>query len=249
MTEIQKGEISIYILAINGSPHTESGNTALILNPFLEGMKEAGAEVELVYTRRLKIEPCSGDMGCWMEHPGKCGVKDDMEALLPKIARADVLVWATPVYYSGITGPLKNVMDRQLPIFASGGGAVGQGKKAVLVSTCGDWKLEMFDPLLAQMRALYGMPETNSEFAGALLRPHAEVMKEMIKAGETRMVDAVFRAAREAGRQLIRDGRMADDTLRAVSAALMPQDAYNKAAMESLQQIQEAARKREDECK
>ncbi len=212
-------------------------------------MKEAGAEVELVYTRRLKIEPCNGDMSCWMEHPGKCGVKDDMEALLPKIARADVLIWATPVHYSGVTGPLKNVMDRQLPLFASGGSAVGQGKKAVLVSTCGDWKLKMFNPILAQMKALYSTPEANSAFVGALLRPHAEVMKEMIKARETKMVDAVFQAAREAGRQLVMEGRMAEDTLRAVSAALMPQDAYNKAAMESLQQMQEAARKREAECK
>ena len=51
-------------LAINGGPHMDDGNTALILNPFLEGMKEAGANVEPFYTMKLKIGPCNGDMSC-----------------------------------------------------------------------------------------------------------------------------------------------------------------------------------------
>ncbi|WP_332882068.1 flavodoxin family protein [Methanosarcina horonobensis] len=45
------------VLAINSSPRMDKGNTALILNPFLEGMKEAGAEVELFYTKKLNINP------------------------------------------------------------------------------------------------------------------------------------------------------------------------------------------------
>ena len=40
-------------IAINGSPKMDGGNTALVLNPFLEGMKEAGAEVEVLYTSAL----------------------------------------------------------------------------------------------------------------------------------------------------------------------------------------------------
>ena len=47
--------ISMKVLAINGSPHMDEGNTAMILNPFLEGMKEAGSDVEVFYTRKLKI--------------------------------------------------------------------------------------------------------------------------------------------------------------------------------------------------
>ncbi len=46
------------VIAINGSPKVDDGNTARILNPFLEGMEEAGAEVELFHTRKLKIKPC-----------------------------------------------------------------------------------------------------------------------------------------------------------------------------------------------
>jgi multimeric flavodoxin WrbA len=46
------------VIAINGSPKMDEGNTARILNPFLDGMKEAGAEIELFYTSKLKIKPC-----------------------------------------------------------------------------------------------------------------------------------------------------------------------------------------------
>ena len=67
------------VLAINGSPHMGEGNTAMILNPFLEGMKEAGADVDLFYTRKVKIGPCNGDMSCWFVNPGTCGQKDDMQ--------------------------------------------------------------------------------------------------------------------------------------------------------------------------
>ena len=184
------------VLALNGSPHMDEGNTFLILNPFLEGMKEAGADVEVFYTRKMTIGPCNGDMSCWYKNPGTCGQKDDMQMLLPKFKEADVIVWASPVYYAGVTGPLKNLMDRQLPLHMQG--ELGSKKrKIVLVSTCGAWELSMFDPLLIQMKTLYNRPDGSSDFAGALLRPMAEAVKEMVKAGETALVEGVFRAARE----------------------------------------------------
>ncbi len=231
------------VLAINGSPHMDEGNTAKILNPFLEGMKEAGAKVETFYTRKLNIGPCNGDMSCWFVNPGKCGQMDDMQMLFPKFREADVIVYATPVYYSGMTGPLKNLMDRQMPLHVMG--EMGpKRQKIVLVSTCGAWELSMFDPLLVQMKALCGQSEGGSEFAGALLRPMADGMKEMIKAGETGLVDGVFQAAREAGRQIVKEGRISEETLRAVSKELMPRDAYYKAAEAMMEQVKRAAKEK-----
>jgi multimeric flavodoxin WrbA len=230
------------VLAINGSPHMDEGNTAMILNPFLEGLKEAGADVEVFYTRKMKIGPCNGDMSCWFVNPGTCGQKDDMQMLLPKFKEADVIVWASPVYYSGVTGPLKNLMDRQLPIHMQG--ELGSRRqKIVLVSTCGAWELSMFDPLLVQMKALYTRPDGSSDFAGALLRPMAEGVKEMVKAGETSLVEGVFRAAKEAGRQLAKEGEISEETQKQVSRDLMPRDAYYKAAQMMREQAQNAAKK------
>jgi multimeric flavodoxin WrbA len=230
------------VLAINGSPHMDEGNTAMILDPFLEGLKEAGADVDLFYTRKLKIGPCNGDMSCWFVNPGTCGQKDDMQMLLPKFKEADVIVWASPVYYSGVTGPLKNLMDRQLPLHMQG--ELGSKRqKIVLVSTCGAWEVSMFDPILQQMKALYGRPEGSSDFAGALLRPMAEGVKEMLKAGETGLVESVFRAAKEAGRQLAKEGKISEESQKAVSRELMPRDAYYKAAQMMMEQAQKATKK------
>jgi hypothetical protein len=87
------------------------------------------------------------------------------------------------------------------------------------------------------MKAIYDNPEGGFEFAGALLRPMAEGMKEMIKAGETGLLEGVFKAARDAGHQLIKDGQISEDTQKAVSKPLMPRDAYYKAAQAMLEQM------------
>ena len=64
------------VLAINSSPKMDKGNTAMILNPILKGMREAGAEVELFYTRKLNIKPCTGEIDCWIKTPGEYYLKD-----------------------------------------------------------------------------------------------------------------------------------------------------------------------------
>ena len=101
----------------------------------------------------------------------------------------------------------------------------------------------MFDPLLAQMKAIYDRHEGSSEFAGALLRSMAEGVKEMLKAGETGLVEGVFLAAKEAGRQLVKKGRISEETQKAVSKELMPRDAYYKAAQDMMEQIKKEIRK------
>jgi len=232
------------VLALNGSPHMDEGNTAMILNPFLEGMKDEGCEVEVFFTKKLSINPCNADMSCWFVNPGVCAIKDDMQMLLPKIKDADIIVWASPVYYSGITGPLKNLMDRQLPLF--GASAQVKPQKGVLVSTCGDWNLSMFEPLLMQMKVLYDRPQEGYVFAGSLLRPMADGMREMMKAGETKLIDEVLKAAREAGRRLARDGVIPEELQKQVSRELMPKAAYYRAAEQMMEQIKAAAKNKKN---
>ncbi|MDD1758939.1 MAG: flavodoxin family protein [Methanotrichaceae archaeon] len=230
------------VLALNGSPHMDDGNTAMILRPFLEGMKEAGANVDLFYTKKLTIGPCNGDMSCWFKNPGKCGQDDDMQMLLPKFKEADVIVWASPVYYAGITGPLKNLMDRQLPLHMSGELA-NKRQKIVLVSSCGFWDMSMFDPLLAQMKAISTRPDGSSDFAGALLRPGAEPMREMMKGEGRAILESIFKAAKEAGRQLVIEGKISKRLLDDVSKRLMSEEEYKKGANEMMEQIKKSMAK------
>jgi hypothetical protein len=68
----------------------------------------------------------------------------------------------------------------------------------------------------------------------------ADGLKEMIKAGETRLAEGVFKAAREAGHQLIKDEQISEDTQKAISKPLMPKDAYYKAAQAMMDQMKKA---------
>ena len=151
-----------------------------------------------------------------------------MEMLLPKLAEADIWVFASPVYVDGMSGPLKNLLDRIIPLIQPfielrdghcrhprRGGTISG--KIVLVSNCGFWEMDNFDPLLAHMKAI--CKNGNMEFAGALLRPHGGGMRYMVEQGIP--VDDIFEAAKEAGRQLVVEGRMSPETLKTVSRELM----------------------------
>lgn len=220
-------------IAINSSPKMDKGNTAVILNPFLDGMREAGAEVEILYTKKLKIKPCQGEFNCWLKTPGECFQKDDMEIVRPKMFDADIWVLATPLYVDGMSGPMKNLLDRIIPgaqpFFELRDGHIrhpGRGetrhRKMMLVSNCGFWELDNFDALVVHAKAI--CKNANMEFAGALLRPHGPALKGMLQSGAS--VQDVLTAAREAGRQLIQDGKISPDTLSTVSRELLPRDTY-----------------------
>ena len=224
------------VVAINGSPKMDKGATAMILAPFLEGLRESGAEVELFYTKKLKINPCLGDFRCSTHTPGKCIQKDDMQMLHPKLCEADIWVMATPVYVSGMTGPLKNLIDRILIPMGEPHLELREGHchhplrkevrsgKVVLVSSCGYWEMDNFDLLLALMKAFCEHAER--EFAGALLRPHGPALRPMME--QEAPESDILEAANEAGQQLIEKQEMAVQTLDRVSRALLPLEAYTR---------------------
>jgi multimeric flavodoxin WrbA len=221
------------VLVFNGSPNMDKGNTALILSPFVEGMMEEGAEVDLQYVKRLKINPCQGEMNCWLKTPGECLQKDDMNAIYPKLRQADVIVFAVPVYMDGMPGPMKTLIDRLIPLIEPYV-ELREGhcrhtvperhkhSKVALVSTCGFWEMDNFNPLVMHIQAI--CKNACWEYTGALLRPHSSALWYMLKKGMP--VQDVIEAAKKAGRDLARDGRMKEETLKIVSRGLVPQGAF-----------------------
>ena len=236
--------LKLKVLVFNSSPRKEKGNTALILNPFIEGMREAGAEVDLYYNYDLKIKPCRGCFNCWLKTPGVCSQKDDMQWLIPKMRDADVLVYATPLYSYGMNGQMKNLIDRMIvlaePFMEVAEGRsrhiVGDGeklRKIVLVSNCGLWGIDNFDPLVVHVKKLCQDPPM--EYAGALLRPHGEALRAMLDMGAP--VGDITDAAREAGRQLIAEGKVSQSTLDVISRDLLPVEVYVKMANEQFRRV------------
>jgi hypothetical protein len=99
--------------------------------------------------------------------------------------------------------------------------------------------MDNFDPLIVLMKAY--CRNASSEFAGALLRPHGGGMEPMMEMGEP--IDDIFKAAKEAGRQLVEDGEMSVETLNIVSRELMPQEMYVQFANQYFQEALEALKK------
>ncbi|MFX1250113.1 MAG: flavodoxin family protein [Promethearchaeota archaeon] len=238
------------ILVLNGSPRMDKSNTSLILTPFIEGMKEVGADVELFYIRKLNIKSCLGCFNCWLKTPGKCSQNDDMQILYPKLREADIWVFAAPVYVDGIPGSVKTLIDRFIPLvepfFELREGHCrhipreeNKASKLVLISNCGFWEKDNFDPLLVHMRAF--AKNASIDFAGALLRPHGEALTTMKRMG---VIEDIFEAAKEAGRQLVKNGEMSTETLHIVSRELLPLEQYIQAINQNFQQALEALEKK-----
>jgi len=97
------------VLGIMGSPRRQS-NTEILLDKALEGAREAGAEVEKVLVSKLEISPCLEIYACRKD--GNCAIKDDMQLLYKKLLEADHIVFASPIFFYGITSQAKAIIDR-----------------------------------------------------------------------------------------------------------------------------------------
>ena len=97
------------ILGVVGSPR-KNGNTHLLVSTVLDGARERGATAKLVRLGKRKIDECDGCHDCWKE--GRCHKDDDMRKLHKQVAKSDVIVFGTPVYWYGPTVAMKAFLDR-----------------------------------------------------------------------------------------------------------------------------------------
>ena len=97
------------ILVSQGSP-TANGSTAMLAREFAAGAREAGHDVDIVDVAALDVAPCTGCVVCG--YGGPCAQYDDFDDLRERILASDMLVFATPLYYYGMTAQLKAAVDR-----------------------------------------------------------------------------------------------------------------------------------------
>jgi hypothetical protein len=195
-------------------------------------MQEAGAEVETFYTEDLTIHPCRGDLICLCRGSGRCIQSDDMDWLVPKAREEDVIIFASPLYVDGVSGPMKTLIDRLIPLIRMNFEIRDNHcrhvprdsriRKIILVSNCGFWEKDYFNPLISHMQAI--ARNLNAEFIGALVRPHGAFIK---KAAETGFhCKDIFDASRHAGHQVVETGYIKNETLEAVSRDLLTREQF-----------------------
>ena len=229
------------VLAINGSPRGENGNTEVLLKPFLKGCEEEGAEIETIYLKDKDIKHCVGCFTCWTKTPGKCIHKDDMEELLDKISQADIMVYATPLYYYTVTGLMKDFMDRKLPLAKREIIKVGEQythpkryerkspTKTVLISNCGFPGNYNFSGLVETFKVM-----TKGNLAATILCGQGGVLSSVSNDDVLKkMYELFFQALISAGREVINLGYIKAETQAILDKDVIDPEIYRKNANEN----------------
>lgn len=184
------------ILAIYGSPRRE-GNTSLLLLQAVAGARQAGAEVEEVVLRDLRMSPCLELYGC--KKDGRCIIRDDFQRLYDQLLACQALMLASPIFFYTVSAHTKILMDRcqslwvkkywidQVPF--------GQGeikRKGLFISAGATGGKRLFDGTLLSIRYFFDVLDMELwhallyrrlDFEGDVLR-HPEYLDEAFQAGE-----------------------------------------------------------------
>lgn len=220
------------IVAFNGSPHAEKSNTHVMVDAFLAGARDAGADTENIFLARKKINHCLGCFSCWLKSPGTCIQADDMPELMKHYLSADVVVFATPLHVDNVSGTMKDFIDRLLPL---GDPHFEKDPEGEVRHVSGPKK----DPRFFMM-ANSGFPEqSHFQVLRLLIRRMArnfstDVAGEIYRGGGSLLqeeelkplVDAYKVVLRTAGSELVKDGKLSPETIRRLEEPLIPAPNY-----------------------
>ena len=146
--ETKNSRKNMKIVVLTGSPRAK-GNSAYLAEQFIKGAEEQGHEVFRFDCAFKQVEPCRACNRCGMN--GTCIYNDDFLELRPKLIAADMVVFATPMYYFGVSAQMKRVVDR---FYAINGQIKGHYKKTAYLMTYADTDPKEAEAMLLHYRTL-----------------------------------------------------------------------------------------------
>ena len=105
-----------HVLVISTSLRTNS-NSHLLAQQFAEGARKAGHQVEIISLQGKNLHFCNGCLAC-LKSP-QCVIQDDASTIVAQMGTADVICFATPVYYYEMSGQMKTLLDRSNPLYST----------------------------------------------------------------------------------------------------------------------------------
>lgn len=129
------------ILVITGSPR-KNGNSNTLVEHFIKGAQEKGHLVERFDSAAKKVHPCIACDKCAQN--GTCVFDDDFNFVKENILDADMVVFASPVYYFSMSAQIKTVIDR----FYAINDKISTPKKAVLILSYADTSKSVAEPII-----------------------------------------------------------------------------------------------------
>jgi multimeric flavodoxin WrbA len=224
------------ITAFNGSPRGKNGNTYIMVEEFLAGAKEAGAETGHILLADKEIKPCLGCFSCWIKTPGQCVIKDDMAEILSQITGNDIIVYATPLYVFNVSGLMKNFLDRSIPLALPYSEKDEQGLtrhlrrssgsfKFVVISNCGFPEQDHFEVLKQYFRVVahHSGAEVIAEIyrgEGELLRANNLLLMPVI--------NSYKKLLRKTGKEVVQNFKLSEETKAELEKPLIPYETYSQ---------------------
>ncbi len=214
------------VLAINSSPRSaKESYTVMMLNCLVEGMRESGADVEIINLREKKIKYCSGCFTCWTKTPGQCLHQDDMSReIFPKWLACDLAVYATPLYYHTVNANMSTFMERTLPAIMPFFEEGEDGKTchptrtkippSVILTVCGFPELSEFDAL---KQFINSTRHKGSDVLATICRSGASLLTSPFLQAKAK---EVLDATRQAGRELVTSMKISPETMTQITQSM-----------------------------
>jgi multimeric flavodoxin WrbA len=188
------------VVAIYGSPRRK-GNTSLLLQEAVKGAREAGADVEEVVLRDLKMSPCLEIYGC--KNAGRCAINDDFQKVYDSILASRALILASPIFFYSVSAHTKILMDRCQSLWVkkhwleeTSSGQIPPRRKGLFISVGATKGKKLFDGTLLTVR--YYFEAIDCELWKSLLYRQLDFEGDVLKHPE------YLEEARQAGGDLIR---------------------------------------------
>ncbi len=119
------------VLIVNGSTRVR-GNTDILVERIVAGAKEAAVNPAIITLRNKRIANCVGCYRCLKS--SECSLNDEMTRIRKLIADAELIVFASPLYWCGVTGLMKTFIDRLFFYYHPQTRSFISGKRAMIVT-------------------------------------------------------------------------------------------------------------------
>jgi multimeric flavodoxin WrbA len=187
------------VLAFLGSPR-KKGNSEVLTQELLEGVRQAGGSPEIIRLCDLKISPCISCGGC--DKTGRCVVEDDMIPLYEKIISIDKIIVSSPIFFYGVTAQTKAFIDRTQALWnrkrllqKKGEWVDNPERKGFFISVAATRGARIFEGAILTMK--YGYDAMGMQYGGDFLVTGPD------KRGDMAKYEKKLAEAREAGKNFI----------------------------------------------
>ncbi|AKB30028.1 iron-sulfur flavoprotein [Methanosarcina siciliae C2J] len=225
------------VTVFSGSHKGREGNTLIMVEEFLKGAEEAGAETENIILFEKKIRYCTGKFECWLKTPGECIIRDDMDDLRARFMASDIVVFAFPVYFDNVPSVMKVFIDRLLPLLLPHFEEDEQGKyrhskryekypKFVVISNAGLPGQTNFEVVSLYFKRLARTFHT--ELIAEIYRGEGEIFRGQKNIMLKPLIGKYKKLLRSAGKEIVETQTVSEKTIKDMEKPIVPPSLYIK---------------------